>query len=147
VSDSDASSLAAFVVPAGQEVHTFEDTYSFAPHNVSSHVVSDSDASSLAAFVVPAGQEVHTFEDTYSFASHNVAASDPTINTPMMTSTPKKWPSKPFFSKIAILLLWEEGRQERPIFFSTNRALILDLKYLCRGDIGSNTPMRPHDRH
>jgi hypothetical protein len=41
----------------------------------------------------------------------------------------------------------EEGRQERPIFFSMNRASILDLKYLCRGNIGSNTPMRPLDRH
>ena len=37
--------------------------------------------------------------------------------------------------------------QERPIFFSTNRSPILDLKYLCRANIGSNTPMRPHDRH
>ena len=41
----------------------------------------------------------------------------------------------------------EEGGQERPIFFSTNRSPILDLKYLCRANIGSNTPMRPHDRH
>ena len=41
----------------------------------------------------------------------------------------------------------EEGGQERPIFFSTNRSPFLDLKYLCRANIGSNTPMRPHDRH
>ena len=41
----------------------------------------------------------------------------------------------------------EEGGQERPIFFSTNRSPILDLKYLCRANKGSNTPMRPHDRH
>jgi len=53
----EASSPAALIVPARHDTHAFADTYSFAAHNVASHVVSVPEASSFAALVVPAGHD------------------------------------------------------------------------------------------
>ena len=72
VSEPDASSPSAFVVPGGHDLQTWEETYSFAEHLVTSHSVSSPDASSPSAFVVPGGQVVQTWETTCSFAEHKV---------------------------------------------------------------------------
>ena len=60
VSDFDASSPAAFVVPGGHDVQILDETYSLTEHIVGSHAVSDPDASSPAAFVVPGGHAMHS---------------------------------------------------------------------------------------
>ena len=64
VSDPEASSLAALVVPAGHAMHEWLTTIWSAPHRVASQVVSDPVASSLAALVVPAGHAVHEWFTT-----------------------------------------------------------------------------------
>ena len=64
MSGPDASSPAAFVVPEGQAVQTWEETCSLAEHTVTAHAVSEPDASSPAAFVVPGSQAVQTWDKT-----------------------------------------------------------------------------------
>ena len=70
VSDPEASSPAAFVVPAAHATQALLETRSFVAQVVTSHAVSDPEASSPAAFVVPAAHATHALFDTYSFASH-----------------------------------------------------------------------------
>ena len=75
VSGPDASWLpTAFVVPGGQDVQTWEDTYSSTEHKVGSHAVSDFDASSPAAFVLPGGHDVQILDETYSLTEHIVGS-------------------------------------------------------------------------
>ena len=62
--DFDASSPAAFVVPGGQVVQTWETTCSFAEHKVGSHAVFVPVLLSPLAFVVPGGHAVHSSEET-----------------------------------------------------------------------------------
>ena len=74
VSEPDASSPAAFVVPGGQVVQTWDKTRLLAEHEVGSHVVSEPHALSPASFVVPGGQGAQTLEETYSSVEHTMGA-------------------------------------------------------------------------
>ena len=64
VSELDASSPAAFVIPGGHDMQVYKETYSLAEHKMGSHVVSLPLTSSPASFVVLTGHGVQTLEET-----------------------------------------------------------------------------------
>jgi hypothetical protein len=77
VSEPEALSPAALVVPAAHAVHTLELTFWLAAHVVASQVVSAPEASSPAALVVPAAQAAHALEVTFWLAAQVVAVQPP----------------------------------------------------------------------